>query len=75
MYKVDIKDAQSVFTAIIHTLLATGLPVHTLTADNGREFAGHQDIATALDADFYFAHSYSSWEQGSNENSNGFVRQ
>ncbi len=42
--------------------------VHTITADNGREFAGHQEIAEALDADLYFAHPYSSWERGANEN-------
>lgn len=41
----------------------------------GGEFAYHQDIANALDADFYFAHPYSSWERGCNENTNGLVRQ
>lgn len=75
LYKVDTKDAESVSAAVIDTLLATGLPVLTLTADNGREFAGHQSIAEALDADFYFAHPYSSWERGANENSNGLARQ
>jgi IS30 family transposase len=49
--------------------------VHTITADNGREFAHHQAIAKALDAEFYFAHPYSSWERGANENANGRLRQ
>jgi IS30 family transposase len=49
--------------------------VHTVTSDNGREFARHEEIATALDADFYFAHPYSSWERGTNENTNGLIRQ
>ena len=39
-----------------------GLPVLTLTADNGREFSNHEAIAKELNADFYFAHPYSSWE-------------
>jgi hypothetical protein len=49
--------------------------VHTLTTDNGKEFAQHERIASALDADFYFAHPYASWERGANENMNGLIRQ
>ena len=75
LYKVETKDAKSVERAIIKTLRSKGLPVLTLTADNGREFGNHENIAKALDADFYFAHPYSSWERGANENSNGLVRQ
>ena len=51
------------------------LVVKTITSDNGREFAAHQQIAQALKADFYFAHPYASWERGLNENTNGLVRQ
>ncbi len=51
------------------------LQVRTITSDNGREFARHQHIAAQLKADFYFAHPYSSWELGLNENTNGLVRQ
>ena len=49
--------------------------VHTLTADNGREFAHHEAIAQSLSAEFFFAHPYASWERGLNENTNGLVRQ
>ncbi|CAM3233305.1 IS30 family transposase [Vibrio rarus] len=49
--------------------------VHTITADNGREFAGHEEIAQALETDVYFAHPYSSCERGANENANGLLRQ
>jgi transposase, IS30 family len=49
--------------------------IHTITSDNGKEFAGHQEIAKALEIDFFFAHTYHSWERGSNENLNGLVRQ
>jgi IS30 family transposase len=51
------------------------LTVLTITSDNGREFAHHQRISQHLKADFYFAHPYSSWERGLNENTNGLVRQ
>ena len=49
--------------------------VHTITSDNGKEFADHGRIAEALKANFYFAHPYSAWERGTNENTNGLVRQ
>jgi transposase, IS30 family len=42
---------------------------------SGSEFAYHEKISKELGADFYFAHPYSSWERGLNENTNGLVRQ
>ncbi len=51
------------------------LTVKSITSDNGREFAGHQQIGQSLKADFYFAHPYHAWERGVNENTNGLVRQ
>lgn len=48
---------------------------HTITFDNGKEFAGHESIAKELQASIYFAHPYHSWERGLNENSNGLLRQ
>ena len=47
----------------------------TITLDNGLEFAGHEVIAQGLGADIYFAHPYASWERGTNENTNGLIRQ
>lgn len=49
--------------------------LHTITADNGKEFAAHQDIAEALNISFFFARPYHSWERGANENTNGLARQ
>jgi IS30 family transposase len=49
--------------------------VLTLTSDNGKEFAGHCKISKTLNAGFYFATPYHSWERGLNENTNGLVRQ
>jgi IS30 family transposase len=48
---------------------------HTITFDNGKEFAEHERIAAELQASIYFAHPYHSWERGLNENSNGLLRQ
>ena len=44
-------------------------------ADNGREFAYHEEIARELTAEGFFAHPYHSWERGLNENTNGLIRQ
>lgn len=49
--------------------------VKTITFDNGLEFFEHEKIARGLDADIYFAHPYSCWERGTNENTNGLIRQ
>jgi len=49
--------------------------LHTITADNGKEFAGHEGIAKELGILFYFAMPYHSWERGANENANGLIRQ
>ncbi|WP_312018333.1 IS30 family transposase [Shewanella surugensis] len=49
--------------------------VHTITFDNGGEFAEHAVVARALEAEAYFAHPYSSYERGLNESFNGLLRQ
>lgn len=73
--KVEQKTADQVTRAIVRLLEPHTNKVHTLTSDNGKEFAKHQEIAEILSAAFYFAHPYSSWERGANENMNGLVRQ
>jgi len=73
--KVPSKHADVVTEATI-TLLRPYLDkTITITADNGKEFAGHEKIKAALNANVYFAHPYSSWERGLNENTNGLIRQ
>ena len=73
--KVERRTAQAVREAIIGLLKPCEAHVHTLTADNGKEFANHQEISQKLNADFFFAHPYAAWERGSNENMNGLLRQ
>ncbi len=75
MAKVPSKAADGVMQTVLKLLRPLVDQVHTLTWDNGKEFAQHQAIAEALDADFYFAHPYASWERGLNENTNGLIRQ
>ena len=72
---VTHKTAQAVSDAMIFLLTPFATCVHTMTTDNGREFAQHERIAARLGADFFFAHPYSSWERGANENMNGLIRQ
>jgi IS30 family transposase len=75
MAKVERKTADQVATTIVRLLRPHAKKVHTLTSDNGKEFARHKDIAESLNANFYFAHPYASWERGTNENMNGLIRQ
>ena len=75
MKKVKSKNASVVATAI-NELLEEWIPyIHTITADNGKEFAEHKLVAKTLNIDYYFAQPYHPWERGSNENLNGLIRQ
>ncbi|KAA6305443.1 hypothetical protein EZS27_042905, partial [termite gut metagenome] len=56
-------------------LIAYKNNVHTITSDNGSEFAEHEYMAKKLNAKFFFAHPYSSRERGLNEYINGLIRQ
>ena len=49
--------------------------VQTITADNGSEFHSYKRIENALDTKVYFATPHHSWERGTNENTNGLIRQ
>jgi transposase, IS30 family len=75
MRKVTKKTAELVKNAIISSFEGKNLPIHTVTFDNGKEFAYHEKIADKLGVKTYFADPYSSWQRGTNENSNGLVRQ
>lgn len=49
--------------------------MRTITADNGTEFHSYAQIEAATDVEFYFATPHHSWERGTNENTNGLIRQ
>lgn len=66
------KTAQSVSSSLIEAL--RGHEVHTLTLDNGSEFASFKAIEKALETEVYFCDPHSPWQRGSNENINGLLR-
>jgi len=73
--KVERRTADLVSDAVIDLLRPISESLHTITADNGKEFAEHERISRDLQIDFFFAHPFAAWERGTNENMNGLVRQ
>lgn len=76
MRKVSDRKAPTVRTAAKESL--EGLPDklrRTLTFDNGKEFAEHEKLSEQVGIDIYFAKPYASWQRGTNENTNGLLRQ
>jgi len=73
--KVSKRSAKQVRERLVQLMRPFLDKLETMTGDNGKEFAQHEQLAIELDMDFFFAHPYASWERGSNENMNGLVRQ
>jgi len=74
--KVNGKDTETVINALIKQ--ARKLPrelYKSLTWDRGSEMADHQRFSLATDIDVYFCDPQSPWQRGSNENTNGLLRQ
>lgn len=69
------KQAQGLAQTVVKMLLPYKDFVKSITSDNGSEFAQHQYIVQKLQAEFYFAHPYASWERGLSEYSNKLIRQ
>lgn len=69
------KNAGELANMVIDMMLPYKEHVHSITSDNGKEFAEHQKISKKLLAEFFFAHPYSSWERGLSEYTNKLVRQ
>ena len=72
---VPSKEAQVVTDALIEMIQPIKEITHTITSDNGKEFAYHEKVSKALDTKFYFCNPYHSWERGLNEHTNGLIRQ
>jgi len=73
LFKLSGKSSRETAKGLVKVL--TGFRVHTVTYDNGLEFAMHEVVNTCLDSESYFCKPYSSWEKGGVENFNGLVRQ
>lgn len=75
MLKLESKHANTARKGIINLFAPYKEQVFTITSDNGHEFAGHQAIAEKLNAGYFFANPYHSWERGLNEYQNKLIRQ
>jgi IS30 family transposase len=76
LVKVGAKDTHTVVNALIKN--ARKLPQElykSLTWDRGKEMAGHKRFTLATDSQVYFCDPQSPWQRGSNENTNGLLRQ
>ncbi len=72
--RAEAKRADFVNDVIIHSL--KGEPVRSITPDRGKEFAKHAEVTKALDnVQFYFPLPHHPWERGTNENTNGLLRE
>ena len=76
LVRVKSKDTETVINALIKH--AHGLPrelYRSLTWDRGKEMAGHKRFTLATDIKVYFCDPHNPWQRGSNENTNGLLRQ
>jgi len=69
-----LKDRTSLATACAVSARLQGVSVHTITFDNGVENQAWRYIERVVGAKCFFAHPYHSWERGTNENTNGLIR-
>jgi IS30 family transposase len=73
--KLDGKDSLGVLNETLGRFNTIQRFIKTITYDNGKEFARHQELSKCLDTGVYFARPYHSWERGLNEHTNGLIRQ
>jgi len=72
---IDSRKSKAVTSAFAKFLLEQPAYLRkTMTYDNGMEMAFHKWLTKKTGIDIYFAHPYSSWERGTNENTNGLIR-
>lgn len=69
------KNSKELSKELISSMIPYKKHVHTITTDNGPEFADHLRVSEKLNAQIYFAHPYCSWEKGSIEHANKLIRQ
>ncbi len=69
-----VKDKTAMTTTEVITKRLSKLPRHTITLDNGSENQYWKEIEQKVNIKCFYAHPYSSWERGTNENTNGLIR-
>ena len=73
--KLEARTTAEVNRRAVALIRAQPRPLHTITSDNGTEFHDYAAIEQATAARFYFATPHHAWERGTNENTNGLIRQ
>jgi transposase, IS30 family len=73
--KLPTKTAKKTAQQISKKMSTSKTPILSITFDNGKEFAEHKKIAKKLKTKIYFADPYSAYQRGTNENTNGLIRQ
>lgn len=73
--KLKARTVTELNRAAIQLIHNTARRIRSVTVDNGTEFHGYKAIELATGADFFFATPHHSWERGTNENTNGLIRQ
>ncbi len=73
--KLGNKTNEALNACVIRLIRSHRRRMLTITADNGTEFHGYKEIERKTGVRFYFATPYHSWERGTNENTNGLIRQ
>ena len=73
--KLRRRNVESLNERVIDLIRSTHAAFKTITADNGTEFHGYREIEAATGIPIFFATPYHSWERGTNENTNGLIRQ
>ena len=71
--KVAVKKSKLVIEAMVKML--EPLTKHTLTPDRGKEFTYHQKLSDQLKIEVYFPDPHAPWQRGTNENTNGLLRE
>ena len=71
--KVAVKKSKLVIEAMVQML--EPLPKETVTPDRGKEFTNHQDLTDKLKVEVYFSDPHAPWQRGTNENTNGLLRE
>jgi IS30 family transposase len=73
--KITARTVEQVNEACISAIKEHGSRFRTITFDNGTEFHGYKELEKHYPITCYFAAPYHSWERGTNENTNGLIRQ
>lgn len=73
--KLSNRTTKALNRRTIDLIERAGVPFTTITSDNGTEFHGYTHIEAATGTTVYFARPHHPWERGSNENTNGLIRQ